>query len=173
MKSVNKIILLGNVAKDPEVKTIQMGNEFVKVVKFSVATSTGGYTKRDGTPVKEETQFHRVTAWRGLADIVETLIHKGDTVYVEGSLKYTEVEKDGKKERFTDIVAEEVNLCRKKDAQENAPQPQYQAPQPQYPPQYVQQPNPQYQQPQYPPQYQPQYQQPPFYPQGNTGNPPY
>lgn len=172
MKSVNKIILLGNVAKDPEVKTIQMGSENVKVVRFSVATSTGGYTKKDGTPVKEETQFHRVTAWRGLAEIVETLIHKGDTVYVEGSVKYTEVEKDGKKERFTDIVAEEVNLCRKKDAQDPQPQqqaPQYQAPQPQYPPQ----PNypPQYA-PQYPPQYQQQF-QPPFYPQGSTGNPPY
>lgn len=173
MKSVNKVILLGNVTKDPEVKTIQYGNETTKVAKFSVATSTGGYTKKDGTPVKEETQFHRITAWRGLADIVENLIHKGDTVYVEGSLKYTEVEKDGRKERFTDIVAEEVNLCRQKDGQQAAQCP----PQPPYPPQYQQQYNPQ--------TFNPQQFQPQFPPQPNgwnpntgwnpqsTGNPPY
>lgn len=63
-KSINQVFLAGNAGKDPDVKTFDGG---VKVASFSLATSTGGYKKQDGTDVPEKTQWHNVVAWRGLA----------------------------------------------------------------------------------------------------------
>lgn len=134
MKSVNSVQLLGNVVRDPEIKVV--GNN-VKVAKFTVVTNKGGYTKQDGTEVKEETQFHRVIAWRGLAEVTEKLIKKGDSVFVQGEITYTEAEKNGVKVQYTDIVAEDISLCHSRQgvvnaAQQSVPQPQYNNPQPQY-----------------------------------------
>ena len=164
MKSYQQVTLLGNVTADPEVKPVQTRDGEVQVGRFSIATSTGGYTKRDGTQVPEETMFHRITVWRGLAEYCKNYIHKGDSVFVTGELKYNEVEKDGKKDHYTDIVADVVSLCHSKNGipnaqqmqqpmQQQAPYPQY-APQQPYP-QYAPYPPQQFQQP-YPPQQYPQ-----------------
>ena len=91
-KSICQLLLIGNCGKDPEVRTLENS---VKVATFSVATSTGGYTKQDGTEVPEKTSWHNIVAWRGLAEITEKYLHKGDKVTIMGTISYREYEKDG------------------------------------------------------------------------------
>lgn len=109
-KSINQVLLAGNIGKDPEVRTLEGGT---KVATFSLATSTGGYKKQDGTEVPEKTQWHSIVAWRGLAEIAEKYIHKGDKVFIMGTLQYREYEKDGNKRYVTDILAYDLILSGK------------------------------------------------------------
>lgn len=118
MKAVNKVVLLGNVCNAPEVRVLSNG---IKVAQFSLATSSGGYTKQDGSEVKEKTQFHRIVAWRGLAEVVEKLIHKGDSVCVQGSIEYNEGEKNGVKVTYTDIVSDDISLCHSRQNTQQTP----------------------------------------------------
>ena len=111
-KSICQLLLIGNCGKDPEVRTLENG---VKVATFSVATSTGGYTKSDGTEVPEKTSWHNVIAWRGLAEIAEKYLHKGDKVTVMGTISYREYEKDGIKHYITDILAYDIILMGKSE----------------------------------------------------------
>lgn len=117
-KSVNQCLIIGNVGKDPEIKTFDNG---IKVASFSVATSTGGYKKQDGTDVPEKTSWHNIVAWRGLADIAEKYIHKGDKLTVFGSISYREYEKDGIKRYATDILAYDLVLMGKSDTNAKPP----------------------------------------------------
>lgn len=111
-KSINQVLLIGNVGKDPDVRTLE-GN--VKVATFSLATSTGGYKKQDGTEVPERVQWHNIVCWRGLADLCEKYVHKGDRLTVLGTIGYREYEKDGVKRYATDIVAYDLLLSGKAD----------------------------------------------------------
>ena len=111
-KSVNQAILIGNVGRDPEVRTLDGG---VKVATFSLATSAGGYKKQDGTEVPEKTQWHNIVCWRGLADVCEKYLHKGDRLTVFGTIQYREYEKDGVKRYATDIQAYDLVLSGKPD----------------------------------------------------------
>ena len=106
-KSVNQCLIIGNVGKDPETRTLDNG---VKVSTFSVATSTGGYKRQDGTDVPEKTSWHSIVAWRGLAEIAEKYIRKGDKVTVFGTISYREYEKDGIRRYVTDILAYDIVL---------------------------------------------------------------
>ena len=126
MKAFNRVFLLGNVCNEPECKTV--GQDNVKVARFTLATSEGGYKTQSGKEVPEVTQFHRVIAWRGLGEVVEKLIGKGDSVCVCGSIEYNEVDaKDGNgKIRFTDIVADDISLCHKKGDGQQTAQPKQQ-----------------------------------------------
>ena len=117
-KSVNQVILIGNVGKEPEIRVFENS---IKVATFSVATSTGGYKKQDGTDVPEKTSWHNIVAWRGLADISEKFIHKGDKLTVIGSISYREYEKDGVKKFITDILASDLVLMGKSDASTKPP----------------------------------------------------
>lgn len=117
-KSINQVLLAGNVGKDPEVRVIEGGN---KVATFSLATSTGGYKKQDGTEVETKTQWHSIVAWRGLADIVEKYVHKGDKVIIMGTLQYREYEKDGIKRYVTDILAYDLMLSSKGESSNYKP----------------------------------------------------
>lgn len=112
-KSVNQCLIIGNCGKEPEIKVFENG---VKAAVFSVATSTGGYKKQDGTEVPEKTQWHSIIAWRGLAEITEKYIHKGDKVTVFGTIQYREYEKDGMKRYVTDILAYDIVLCGKNES---------------------------------------------------------
>lgn len=111
-KSVNQVTLIGNIGKDPEIRTLDNG---VKVATFSLATSTGGFKKQDGTDVPEKTSWHNVVCWRGLADIVEKFVKKGDKLTVFGSISYREYEKDGVKRYATDIIAYDLVLMGKSE----------------------------------------------------------
>lgn len=81
--SVNKVILIGNVGREPNVRYIDRD---VAVASLSLATSDRAYTLPNGTQVPERTEWHNLVFWRGLAQTVEKYVHKGDKLYVEGSI---------------------------------------------------------------------------------------
>lgn len=110
--SINVIIVCGNVTKDAEVRTLSDGE--TKVASFTVATSDGGYTTKDGREIKEVTQFHRVTAFRGLASLAEKAIKKGVLVTVQGKMTYRtwfddEQNKTGRHDS-AEILADEIKI---------------------------------------------------------------
>lgn len=117
-KSINQVLLAGNVGKEPEVRTLDGG---IKVATFSLATSTGGYKKQDGTEVPEKTQWHSIVAWRNLAEIAEKYVHKGDKIIIMGTLQYREYEKDGIKRYVTDILAYDLMLSGKGESSNSKP----------------------------------------------------
>ena len=75
---MNKIMLIGNVGKDPEVKYVEQG---VAVARLSLATTERGYALPNGTQVPDRTDWHNVILWRRLAEVVEKYVHKGDKLY--------------------------------------------------------------------------------------------
>lgn len=81
--SVNKVILIGNVGRDPNVRYIDRD---VAVASVSLATSDRAYALPNGTQVPERTEWHNLVFWRGLAQTVEKYVHKGDKLYIEGSI---------------------------------------------------------------------------------------
>ena len=81
MAGVNKVILIGNVGKDPEVKVLENG---VRVANFPLATTE--IYKKDGNRL-EQTEWHNIVLWRGLAEVTEKIVKKGATVYIEGKLR--------------------------------------------------------------------------------------
>lgn len=121
---INKVILVGNVGLDPEVRTTESG---VKVARLRLATSER-YTDRQSGERKELTEWHTITLWRGLADIVDRYVHKGSQLYIEGRLRTREwTDKDNIKRYTTEILADNMQLLgSRSDAQQNvasAPQP--------------------------------------------------
>ena len=88
-RSVNKLILVGNVGRDPEVQTTSNGH---KVAHFSLATSRR-IPRESG--FDERTEWHRITVWNRLAELAEEYIRKGDRLYVEGRIQYDSYERDG------------------------------------------------------------------------------
>ena len=106
MSSVNKVILIGRVGRDPEIRHLQSGKS---VVNLSLAT-TSKRKDRDGEFV-EDTQWHRLTAYDKLADIIGQYVHKGSLIYIEGSLKYGKfTDKDGNEKNTTDIVIGQMQM---------------------------------------------------------------
>jgi single-strand DNA-binding protein len=98
-RSLNKALLIGNVGNEPEVRVTGSG---VKVAKVSLATNRT-WTDRSGQQ-QERTEWHRLNFWDRLADIVEQYVHKGDRLYVEGRIEYSQTEDDkGVVKYFTDI----------------------------------------------------------------------
>ena len=104
--SLNKVMLIGNVGTEPDIRYIENG---VATATLSLATSTPGYTLPNGTQVPERTEWHRILLWRKLAEIVERYVHKGDKLYIEGQLRtrsYTD--KQGKTRYVTEIWADNM-----------------------------------------------------------------
>lgn len=105
-RSLNKVTLIGNVGADPEVRTTASGT---KLAKLSLATSRT-FTDRSGQR-QEKTEWHRITFWDRMAEIVEQYVHKGDRMYVEGRLEYSQTEDgQGGTRYWTDIIAQEMIL---------------------------------------------------------------
>ena len=128
---INKVILVGNVGADPEVKSLDNG---VKVARIRVATTERIYIK-DKNEYKDYTEWHNITLWRGLAEVVDKYIRKGSQVYIEGKLRTREYDKNGVKCFATEIVAEELKILgRKEGVSQSAPQPVQPTPQPSYAP---------------------------------------
>lgn len=115
-RGVNKVILIGNLGKDPEVFNFETG---VKKVTFSLAT-TEIYRNREGQDV-EQTEWHNIVVWRSLADIAEKFLHKGSQVYIEGRIRYRTYEKDGQKKYITDIEADNLNMLGARHNNEGTP----------------------------------------------------
>ncbi|KAB2924909.1 MAG: single-stranded DNA-binding protein [Bacteroidetes bacterium] len=102
-RSLNKVQLIGNLGKDPELKYTPSG---VAVATFSVATSES-WKDQEGNQ-QEKTEWHNVVAWRKLAEIVGEYLKKGKKVYIEGKLQTRSYEKDGVKRYMTEIVADQM-----------------------------------------------------------------
>ena len=114
---INKVILVGNVGIDPEVRTTESG---VKVARVRLATSERYVDKQSGER-KELTEWHTITLWRGLADIVDRYVHKGSQLYIEGRLRTREwVDKDQVKRYTTEILADNMQLLGSRGDSNNA-----------------------------------------------------
>lgn len=106
MAGVNKVILVGNLGKDPEVRHLEGGNS---VANFTLATNEY-YKDKQGARV-ERTEWHNISAWRGLAELAEKYLRKGSQVYVEGKLRTRQYQdKDQQTRYITEIIAEEISL---------------------------------------------------------------
>ncbi|MDR2473949.1 MAG: single-stranded DNA-binding protein [Tannerella sp.] len=106
--SLNKVILIGNVGKDPEVRYIESNTA---VATFPLATHDGGYKKSNGTEVAPRTEWHNIVAWRERAQFVERHVHKSSQLYVEGKIRSRSYEsKDGIKRFVTEIYADRIEF---------------------------------------------------------------
>ena len=111
---MNKVMLIGNVGRDPEVRYVDQGQA---VARLTMATTERGYTLQNGTQVPERTEWHNVILWRKLAEIVERYVHKGDKIYIEGRIHYASYDdKQGKRQFYTEIWADNMELLSPKPA---------------------------------------------------------
>lgn len=112
--SVNKVILIGNVGKDPEVRYLDSG---VAVATFPLATSDRAYTLANGTQVPERTEWHNIVLWRGLAETAEKYVHKGDKLYLEGKIRTRSYDDQaGVKRYVTEIFVDSMDMLSPKAA---------------------------------------------------------
>jgi single-strand DNA-binding protein len=133
--SVNKIILLGNVGKDPEVRYFDNGGA---VANLTLATTERGYTAANGTQVPDRTEWHNIVLWRGLAEIAEKYVKKGSKIYIEGKIRTRSYDDaSGNKRYVTEVWGDNMELLdRKPDSQAGGapfPQPPVAAARPQEP----------------------------------------
>jgi single-strand DNA-binding protein len=106
--SLNKVILLGNVGKDPDVRYFDSGNA---IANFPLATSERGYRLANGTEIPERTEWHNIVASRDRAQFVEKHVKKGSLLYVEGKIRSRNYDdKDGIKRYVTEIYADRVEF---------------------------------------------------------------
>lgn len=117
--SVNKVILLGNAGRDPEVRYLDSG---VAVATLPLATSERGYTLSNGTQVPERTEWHKLVLWHGLAERAEKYVHKGDKLYVEGKIRTRSYDdQTGAKRYVTEIFVDAMEMLTPKNAAQTTP----------------------------------------------------
>ncbi|MAJ90269.1 MAG: single-stranded DNA-binding protein [Flavobacteriales bacterium] len=115
MAGVNKVILIGNLGKDPEVKYLDSG---IAVANFSLAT-TENYKNKEGERVSQ-TEWHNIVLWRGLAEVAEKYLKKGSSIYIEGRIRTRKWEDDGGKIRYnTEILGDNMTMLGGKPQAEN------------------------------------------------------
>lgn len=114
--AVNKVILIGNVGKDPDVKYFDNGSA---VANFTLATTERGYTAANGTQIPDRTEWHNIVCWRGLAKVAEQFVRKGGLVYIEGKIRSrTYDDANGVKRYVVEIYADNMELLsRKRDGE--------------------------------------------------------
>ena len=119
MSGINKVILVGNLGKDPEVRYLEGGTA---VAKFPLATSET-YKNKEGQKV-DSTEWHNIVMWRGLAEIAEKFLKKGSLVYIEGKIRTRAYDdKEGNKRYATEIIADSMTMLgrRTEDPAHSAP----------------------------------------------------
>jgi len=116
MSGVNKVILIGNLGKDPEVRYLDNG---VAVANISLATSES-YKNKEGERITQ-TEWHDVVLWRGLAEVAEKFLKKGSSVYIEGKLRTNKwVDKDENNRYKTEVLADKLTMLGKSNSQDNS-----------------------------------------------------
>ncbi|MDB5260828.1 MAG: single-stranded DNA-binding protein [Adhaeribacter sp.] len=111
MASINRVILVGNLGKDPEIRHTEGG---VPVARFSVATSET-YKDKTGNKV-DRTEWHNIVAWRGLAEVAEKYMKKGQSVYIEGKIRTNNYQdKEGIQRSSIEIVADNMTMLSRGD----------------------------------------------------------
>jgi single-strand DNA-binding protein len=128
--SVNKIILIGNVGKEPDVRYFDNGGA---VANLTLATTERGYTAANGTQVPDRTEWHNIVLWRGLAEIAEKYVHKGTKLYIEGKIRTRSYDDaQGNKRYITEVWGDQMELLSAKQDNSGAaapfPQPPVTAP---------------------------------------------
>ena len=124
--SVNKVILIGNVGKDPDVRYLDNG---VAVATFSLATTERGYTLQNGTQVPDRTEWHNIVLWRGLAQTAEKYVHKGDKLYIEGKIRSRSYDdQNGVKRNIVEIFADNMEMLTPRGTAQPQQQPMQQQP---------------------------------------------
>ncbi len=112
--ALNKVFLIGNVGKDPEVHYFDSNT---RKASFTLATTDRGFTRTDGTVVPERTEWHNIVVWRGLAEVVEKYVRKGSKLFVEGRITSRSYEdKTGVKRYVTEITADNLELLNRANA---------------------------------------------------------
>ena len=115
--SVNKVILIGNVGKDPEVHYLESN---VAVARFTLATTERGYTMNNGTVIPDKTEWHNIVLWRGLAEVAEKYVRKGGKLYLEGKIRSRSWEdKEGNKRYTTEIYGDVMELLDRRPLHNN------------------------------------------------------
>lgn len=117
--SVNKVILIGNVGQEPQVRYFEGGSG---VANFSLATTERGYTLQNGTQVPDRTDWHNIVVYRrGMAEVVEKYVHKGDKLYIEGKIRTRSYDdQNGAKRYVTEIFVENMEMLTPKGANAGA-----------------------------------------------------
>lgn len=114
---MNKVMLIGNVGGEPEVRYYEPDQA---VAQVRLATTERGYTLQNGTRVPDHTDWHNLVFYRKLAKIVEQYVHKGDKLYVEGRLRYRSYDdKSGQRRTVTEILVENMEMFPKAQVQPN------------------------------------------------------
>lgn len=112
--SVNKVILIGNVGKDPDVRYLDTG---IAVATFPLATTDRAYTLPNGTQVPERTEWHNIVLWRGWAQTAEKYVHKGDKLYIEGKIRSRSYDdQNGIKRTIVEIFADAMEMLTPRNA---------------------------------------------------------
>ena len=119
MASLNKVMLIGNVGKDPEIKALEGGS---KIGNITLATSMV-YTDRSGQK-KEETEWHTVITYGKLSDVVEKFIRKGSLLFIDGRLHTRSWDDNGKTRYKTEVIANGIQMLNKVDIQSPTQQPE-------------------------------------------------
>lgn len=118
---MNKVMLIGNVGKEPEVRYYDRDQAYA-TLRF--ATKERGYTLQNGTQVPDRTDWHTIRLWNNLAKVVERYVHTGDKLYIEGRIRYVSYDdKKGQRHYITEIYAENLELLSPKPIVQ--PQPQH------------------------------------------------
>ena len=117
--SLNKVMLIGHVGKDPDVRYLDHG---VAVATVVLATTERGYRLQNGTEVPERTEWHNIIFWRGLAETVEKYVHKGDKLFVEGKIRSRSYDdQKGVKRYITEIFADNMEMLTPRSSTQAAP----------------------------------------------------
>lgn len=118
MAGVNKVILIGNLGKDPEVRHLESG---AVVANFPIATSETYKDRKSGEKITQ-TEWHNIVIWRGLAEVAEKYLKKGNSVYIEGKLRTRSWDdKEGNKRYTTEVVADNMTMLGSKSDSGSAP----------------------------------------------------
>lgn len=112
--SVNKVILLGNVGKDPEVRYFENKQA---VANFTLATTDRAYTLANGTQVPERTEWHNIVFWGKTAEVIEKYVHKGDRLYIEGKIRTRSYSDQNGVQRYrTEIFGDAMEMLSQKSS---------------------------------------------------------
>ena len=116
---MNKVMLIGNVGKDPDVRYYEADQA---VAQVSLATTERGYTLQNGTQVPDHTDWHNLVFYRNLAKIVEKYVKKGDKLYIEGRIRYRSYDdKQGNRRYMTEILVENMEMLTPKATSQPTP----------------------------------------------------
>ncbi|ALO48496.1 single-stranded DNA-binding protein [Hoylesella enoeca] len=118
---MNKVMLIGNVGKDPDIRYYENDQA---VAQFPLATTERGYILQNGTQVPDHTDWHNIIMWKGLAKIAEKYVHKGDKLYIEGRIRYRSYDdQKGQRRYVTEILAENMEMLSPKPTSQSVEKP--------------------------------------------------